>query len=424
MLRIAVNSPFGRPGKLMPHHRLRVLLFAEAVTLAHVARPIALARALDPAHYEVMLACDPRYAAFASGGHWQRTDLHSIPGAQFNQALARGEPVYDLATLESYVDQDRALIDAFKPNLIVGDFRLSLSVSARLARVPYLAISNAYWCPGYRGGFLLPVLPMTRFLPLPVASALFATFRPIAFALHCRPMNQLRRRHGLPSLGHDLRHVYSDADHQLVPDLPALYPIDSTAAKHSYIGPLMWSPAVALPDWWQEPVPDDHATVYVTLGSSGPAALLALVLEALDGLPVRVLASAAGALAPQRVPANARVAAYLPGDAAAARSQLVVCNGGSLTAQQALAAGVPLLGLASNMDQFLNMAPIEAAGAGLTLRADRLSAASIRQACQQLLAATEASLAAKRLQPLLFPTVSVAEAFDAAVARVMPAQQT
>ena len=404
----------------MPDHRLRVLLFAEAVTLAHVARPIALARALDPARYEVMLACDPRYAAFAAGGHWQRVDLHSIPGAQFNQALARGAPVYDLATLEAYVEQDRALIEAFKPDLIVGDFRLSLSVSARLARVPYLAITNAYWCPQYRGGFLLPVLPMTRLLPLPVASALFATFRPIAFAMHCRPMNQLRRRHGLPSLGHDLRRVYSDADHQLVPDVPTLYPIDGSAAQHSFIGPLMWSPTVALPDWWHEPVPEGHATVYVTLGSSGPADLLALVLKALDGLPIRVLASAAGAPPPPHVPANARVAAYLPGDAAAARSQLVVCNGGSLTAQQALAAGVPLLGLASNMDQFLNMAPVEAAGAGLTLRADRLSAALIRQACQRLLASSAATLAAKRLQPLLVPAVPVADAFEAAVARVMP----
>lgn len=404
----------------MSGDRLRVLVMAEAVTLAHVARPIALARALDPARYEVMLACDPRYSAFASGGTWQRADLHSIPSAQFNRALAQGAPVYDLATLEAYVADDRALIEAFKPDLVVGDFRLSLSVSARVARVPYLTIANAYWSPHYhaRGGFPLPVLPMTRFLPLPVASALFSTFRPIAFAMHCRPMNQLRVRHGLPSLGHDLRRVYTDADHHLVPDLAALYPVDDASGQHTFIGPLMWSPEVDLPSWWDEPASVQHDTVYVTLGSSGPAALLNLVLQALDGLPVRVLASTAGAALPERSPANARLAAYLPGDAAAARARLVICNGGSLTTQQALAAGVPVLGLASNMDQFLNMAPIVAAGAGQTLRADRISAAAIRSACQLLLASGAASDAARRIQPLLTPTPSIGDSFDLAVAKV------
>lgn len=402
----------------MSADRLRVLLFAEAVTLAHVARPIALARALDPARYEVMLACDPRYAAFTAGGHWRCADLHSIPSEQFNRALARGAPVYDLATLASYVEQDQALIQAFKPDLIVGDFRLSLSVSARLGSVPYLTIANAYWSPHYRGGFLLPVLPMTRWLPLSVAAALFHAFRPIAFAMHCRPMNRLRARHNLPSLGHDLRRVYTDADHHLVPDVESLYPINGAPAQHSYIGPLMWSPAVELPAWWDEPVPEGHATVYVTLGSSGPGALLKMVLQALEGLPVRVLASTAGAPAPSPLPANARVAAYLPGDAAAARAQLVVCNGGSLTAQQALSAGVPVLGLASNMDQFLNMAPIEGAGAGVTLRADRISSASIRAACQRLLGSGVATASARQLQPLLHPRTSTAVTFEAAVARL------
>lgn len=400
--------------------RTKVLLFAEAVTLAHVARPIALARALDPARYEVMLACDPRYTVFASGGPWQRADLHSIPSPQFNQALARGAPLYDLATLSGYVKQDAALIAAFRPDLVVGDFRLSLSVSARVAKVPYLAIANAYWSPYSRAGFALPVLPMTRHLPLPLASALFATFRPVAFALHCRPMNQLRARHGLPSLGHDLRRVYTDADHHLVPDLAQLYPLDGPPGRSSYIGPLTWSPLLPLPAWWDEPMPDAQATVYATLGSSGPVALLSMVLQALDGLPLRVLASTAGAMMPSQLPGNARVAPYLPGDAAAARSQLVICNGGSLTTQQALAAGVPVLGLASNMDQFLNMAPLEASGAGLTLRADRVNPAAIRAACQRLLASAEASAAARRLQALFAQQPSVSETFDRVAARLMP----
>ena len=404
----------------MAKRRLKVLLFAEAVTLAHVARPIALGRSLDPERYEPFIACAPRYAAFAAAPGWPMLELQSTPSEQFAQALAQGAPLYSLSTLQAYVQADLALIDAVRPDLVVGDFRLSLSVSARLAQVPYLAIANAYWSPYSNARFPLPVLPMTRFLPLPIASVLFSAFRPLAFALHCRPMNRLRALHGLPGLGNDLRRVYADADHLLVPDIEALYPLAGPADRYTFVGPLIWSPPVPWPPALDLPAPDARPTVYVTLGSSGPKQALALVLEALDGLPLRVIASMAGAPNPSRVPTNAVLAAYLPGDRAAASAQLVVCNGGSLAVQQALAAGVPVLGLAANMDQFLNMAPIVASGAGRLLRTDRLSVAAVRQACEALLADPAAKAAAVRLQPLLTLRQTPGEMFDAVVRRLPP----
>ncbi|MFG6428516.1 glycosyltransferase [Roseateles sp. LYH14W] len=409
-----MKGPLDRP--------LRIALFAEAVTLAHVARPIALARDIAPAGHQLLLACDPRYATFAADGPWQRANIRSIPSAQFNMALARGTPVYDFETLNSYVAEDLRLIEAFKPDLVVGDFRLSLSVSARLAGVPYMAITNAYWTPQYQGGYALPVIPLSRMLPLPLAAALFHTFRPLAFIPHCRPMNRLRKHHKLPSLGNNLRRVYTDADHLLIPDLAPLYPISGQSHTHSYIGPLMWSPSAQIPDWWDEPAREELGSVYVTMGSSGNNSLLPVILEAMKNLPVRVLASTAGAPAPLSAPANARLASYLPGDAAALRSRLMICNGGSLSTQQALAAGIPTLAIASNMDQFLNMAPIEAVGAGVTLRADRLSVAVVRKAAEALLRseAAAATAAARKLQqPLLVAADGVGAAFSRAAARLL-----
>ncbi len=384
----------------MTAQRTKVLIFAEAVTLAHLARPLALAEVLDPQRYEVVIACDRRYAQFAAAGPWEYVELNSIPSRQFMRALALGMPVYDLTTLQSYMEQDLSLIKRFQPDVVVGDFRLSLSVSCRLAHTPYLAISNAYWSPAFAGDFPLPVLPMTRVMPLSWAARLFEIFRPLAFAGHCRPLNRLRERHGLPSLGADLRRVYTDADHLLIADTAALFPIHALPQDQSFVGPLSWSSPVPLPPWWDD-VALQPPIVYVTLGSSGLPATLQLVLRALEGLPLRVVASSAGGPFPGYVPANVRIAAYLPGDEAAARSSLVVCNGGSLTVQQALAAGVPVLGLASNMDQFMNMQAIESAGAGCVMRTDRLNVASIREMCQRLLQAKEATLAAQALRDKL-----------------------
>lgn len=139
-------------------HR-RILFFAEAVTLAHAARPIVLANSLDGLGYERVMACDDRYKRFMVGQTWQTLPLHSISSQRLLRSLAWGTPVYDLPTLRRYVAEDIDLIERVKPDLIVGDFRLSLSVSARLVGIPYTTITNAYWSPYIRNkSFPLPVL--------------------------------------------------------------------------------------------------------------------------------------------------------------------------------------------------------------------------------------------------------------------------
>jgi len=351
---------------------LRILFFAEGVTLAHVARPMSIAQGLDPQIFDCTIACHPRYSRFLSDGPWKNAELNSIETAQFLDALSRGRPVYDLPTLRDYVREDLALIDRIQPDVVVGDFRLSLSVSARLARVPYLTVTNAYWSPHYaHRSFPLPVLPMTRVLPIPVAKFMFDAAQPIAFPMHCRPMNRLRQENGLPSLGTDLRRVYTDADMTLYADDPDLFPLIDAPDRHRFLGPVLWEPAMTLPAWWNE-LPDDRPLVYVTLGTSGPSGLLTQVLDSLSDLQVTVIASSAGQdMGQQR--GNAFVAPYLPGTTAAARSVCVICNGGSLTSYQALIAGVPVLGIASNMDQFMNMEGLVRAGVGTCLRSDRMS---------------------------------------------------
>jgi UDP:flavonoid glycosyltransferase YjiC (YdhE family) len=364
----------------------RILLIAEAVTLAHVARPLCFASGLDRRRYEVAIAAAPRAAEHIHAAGQKHLPLFTIEPAQFLAALARGAPVYDTATLERYVDADLELIEAFRPDLVVGDFRLSLSVSARLAAVPYLSIASAYWSPHYSPPrWTVPDLPLSRLLPLALAQPLFAAVRPIAFAAHCRPLNAVRRRRGLAPLPSDLRVVYTDADWVAYADLPELFPMPQRPAAHRFVGPALWEPHNPPPPWW-EAVPADRPVVYLSMGSSGDGRLLPTMVGALSRLPVTLLVATAGAAMPPAVPSNVLAAPYLPGLQACARSTLVVCNGGNLTAYQAAAAGVPVLGVAGNLDQFLNMAAFEAVGAGLTLRADRLSAAALSAAAERMLA--------------------------------------
>lgn len=365
-------------------HKRRVLFFAEAVTLAHVARPFVLASALDPIAHEVCIARDPRFQRLFSSHDFALKELYSISCERFARLLAQGRPIYHLGTLRRYVHDELRLIKEFEPDVVVGDFRLSLSVSAAVAKVPYITIANAYWSPYARQRVPVPELPVTRLTGLRVAQALFDLIRPLAFAHHSRPLSRLRREYGLPDFGGDLRRAYTQADYTLYADIPGLIPMATLPPNHCFLGPVLWSPTVPEPTWWQA-LPMDRPVVYVTLGSSGAAHLLPRILDALGDLPVTAVIATAGRIHLPDPPKNVYVAEYLPGDKAVARARIVICNGGSPTTQQALCAGRPVIGLPSNLDQFLNMQAVARSGAGILLRPHKMTPAALATAIRQLI---------------------------------------
>jgi UDP:flavonoid glycosyltransferase YjiC (YdhE family) len=95
------------------------------------------------------------------------------------------------------------------------------------------------------------------------------------------------------------------------------------------------------------------------------------------------------------------IADYLPMDAATRRSQLVISNGGSLTTYHALANGVPVIGLCSNMDQLLNMHAVERLDVGLALRAAKVSSASLSVAVSVMQDNPSYTRAASRVRRML-----------------------
>jgi len=373
----------------------RILFMAEAVTLAHVSRLAVLAQALDPAVYEVHFACENGYDFVFKDAHFQRWHLPCTSPAEFLRKLASGKRLYDYSTLHSYIGQDSQLIGKIRPDMIVGDFRLSLAISAPVNKVPYATITNAYWSPYAPQQFPMPEHPMVRLCGVTLAEVLFQAVRPAIFAHHIRPLNALRRRHGLPAFD-SLPDAYTHADYTLYADLPELVPTRNPPSNHHYIGPIIWYPDIASPPWYDK-VKSGSQNIYVTFGSSGRFDLLPEVIDALSPMPVNVFVATAGRYSPPgRLPDNVYVATYLP-ETVAGLSDLVICNGGSPTVYQALVKGKPVIGIASNMDQYLNMKYVSSAGAGLLLRAGHTSSTRVRAAVEALLHADEYRAAARRI---------------------------
>jgi UDP:flavonoid glycosyltransferase YjiC (YdhE family) len=252
-----------------------------------------------------------------------------------------------------------------------------------LRSIPYITICDAYWSPERPLHPPLPVLPFTRFAPIPLAKFVFGCVAPFAMRLHAVPLERLRKRFGLPSLGYDLRRCYTDADLRLFANFPALFPEVTPSAKAAFIGPLAWSPA---PGGQLDFLATEEPLIYVTMGSSGNPRVLETLVPILEATGHQVIVATAGKLVSEKLAsAKTRVFDFVPGELLCRRAKLVVCNGGSPTTNQALSSGAPVLGIAQNMDQFLNMQTIEAFGAGIMVRGDRAREQHLQGAVSALL---------------------------------------
>ena len=370
---------------------------AEAVTLSHVVRPVVLAQSLDPEKYEVHLACDPRYDFLFAGLPFHVIRLKSgIPEYQLVEKLASGAPLFDVPTLDAYVKEELFLIEELSPEIVVGDMRQSLSVSTRLTNTRYVNIVNAQWSPFADLSWELPHNPLPSWLPPPLAQLATSLAAPLGFAAHIAPLNLVRLKYGLPPIDWDIKQVYCFGDYTLYPDVPQLIPTKLLPATHQYIGPVLWSPQTTLPDWWDK-LPRDRPVIYLNLGSSGQHQLLSVVLAALGQLPVTVMCATASDLQLQAVPPNVYLSKYLPGKEAVQRAQLVICNGGNMSTQQALADGVPVLAIASNLDQLLFARAVARARAGEVLKEDEVTASAVKDLAWQIIQTTAYQLAAQTI---------------------------
>jgi UDP:flavonoid glycosyltransferase YjiC (YdhE family) len=359
-----------------------VLFIGEGSTLAHAARPLALASALPRHRFEVFLATPERYRAWTPK-HVRWLPLETQSPEAFAERLARGRPVFNLTRLKDCAAQDLELIGETRPQVVVGDFRHSLAASARQAGVPYISIANAYWSPDRPLRPIRPTLDRLRGWPGPVADLAYRLGAPIVMRWHARRMDEFLAAYGLKDTGRDIRRAFTEADLTLYADIPALFPDVPETPSRRFLGPVVWEPPLPPPPWWDR-LPDDKPIAYVTLGSSGDSEAPALVTRWLTAMGYAVVLATAGRADLHGDEETVFVADFVPGLAASDRADLVVCNGGSPTATQALLKGRPVLGIASNLDQFLNMRAVRDRGAGLCLRADALSRGRFEAAVNRL----------------------------------------
>lgn len=169
------------------------------------------------------------------------------------------------------------------------------------------------------------------------------------------------------------------------------YPRSDLAPQVHFVGP-MHRPGKStedLPGWWPEVVGSKRPVVHVTQGTvtTDPRQLLIPTLRALAEDDVLVVATTGGpdvrTLGP--LPANARVAPFIPHAQLLPRTAVMVTNGGFGAVQVALSHGVPLVVAGATEDKPEVAARVAYTGSGVNLRTNTPTEAAIRDAVRRVL---------------------------------------
>ncbi|WP_052493873.1 MULTISPECIES: hypothetical protein [Pseudomonas] len=363
----------------------KILIFAEAVTLAHLVRPYQLAKVLVQSGYRVHFASADRFQFVFDQPDIEHHWIESVAHGRFLERVETGRCLYSAQELIDYVGEEVELIRRLSPDLVMGDFRHSLSISTRLARALYINLINAYWSP-WQHQMVLPV-PQLRQVALhriPGMKHVMPLMSRIIFHVQGRALNQAREHFGLPPFSHCL-HGWTFGDHTAYYDVPAHFDLPALPANHHFIGHVPWQPTAVPPsDQLLDGLADPF--VYVALGSSAGAGVLGAVVERLMRLGLELVVSG---VAKQDRPASwdhkVRSAPLVAGEVIARRASLVITNGGSPSSYQALAAGTPVLGVAVNMDQLLAMSNLQRLGGGYLLRPGEIASGRFDSRVQSLL---------------------------------------
>lgn len=209
------------------------------------------------------------------------------------------------------------------------------------------------------------------------------------------------------------------------------YPRRELPDNVRFVGPVRTGAELSpdLPRWWPD-LDGSRPVVHVTQGTVANADLGQLLVPALQALagehllvvaatggrpPAALIAALGGAL-----PANARVAKFLPYPELLPRTAAMITNGGYGGVVQALRYGVPLVVAGRSEDKPEVAARVAWSGAGLNLHTDRPTQTQLRRAVRTALYKPSYGVGAARLrhqiESLGDPVTVIANELDIVIA--------
>jgi UDP:flavonoid glycosyltransferase YjiC (YdhE family) len=379
------------------------ILVATVPLTGHVTPMLVLVRALARRDHEIrwyggkkfapaIEAAGARFEPMGQAPDWDDADVEAaLPALRGKRGLGRVKTQLRemfIAPMGAQLHDLEAISDAFSPDVLLADSaHLGASLLPETRPVSWVGLGiSALMFPSVDTAPFGSALPpgtnpgRNKFLNWLIFRVLFGSVN--------RAYRRARAAAGVPA-GAGMYFDVISPDLFLQPTIPELeYPRSDLPAQVRFIGPLV--PGTGdrpLPAWWPELEAAHRRGTPIVLVTQGtlatdPTELIAPTVRALAGEDVFVVATTDRL---DTVPANTRIAAFVPFHALMPMLSVMVTNGGYGAVQTAVAAGVPLVVAGGSEEKPEIAARIAWSGAGIDLRTGRPKPARVLAAVRRVL---------------------------------------
>ena len=332
----------------------KILLIPSGIGRSHATRLRLIADVLTQGGYDIACVCTPAQRdLFANYRHFPTTD---VDVTDFNiNVFAQ----YDLELIEQCVRDEMHAIEAFAPDLLVTDMRLTAAVSARAARLPLVSLVNASLTRHFNPTEALAGDDKRNWKAIVMSAVVQDRQMRESADLFKRVARQFKLRK-LVSLAD-----FVEGDLTLMPDLPQFCPTRRMEKGYHYVGPIIWEGDSA-----EAPLPaidTSRQLIYATIGNTGSPKLVEALIEIFQDETDYQLVITTGAyiVAPSyMLPPHMSVTPFIPGSHVLPHAAAVIHVGGSGTTYQAIRHGVPALIVPYNNEQRINGRLVQKLGLG------------------------------------------------------------
>lgn len=379
-----------------------ILVMPDGNWLSHVSRPLAIAKILRKMGFRVLFAGSGEYMKLPRSDGFDVVDLFSISADRTLEVCRRGSANYYHYHLAcKCVEEEIRLFNELRPDMVLNDFRLTLSTSCEIMHIPMVVTLNAACTNYYAVRTRCPEhFPVTRFVGQHIGDFFAPPVKQFLWWFDALPLNRVRKKYRL-SPRKNIMDIWR-GDLNLIVDIPEYGPTHELPDNFHYIGPITWEPDIEMPQSFYT-IDRSQPCIYFTMGSTGFARFFHQAIDLFAHTDYQCIMTTAGMVHIDSAPRNFRVYDYAPGSKIMQIADAVVCHGGNGTIYQALSAGVPIIGIPTMHDQEFNLDRVVALGAGIHLSERRFVPRDLLNAVKDVLHKPLYKEAARKCATILGP---------------------
>ena len=351
-----------------------ILTLVNAHALAHVSRPLEVAKVLKARGVNTVFGGHGKYLEVAANNGFATVEVPYIPVEQVVDAVRAQhlDRLYKREQITGYVEAELDAYRRVRPDAVLVDNRPTAMISAESAGIKTVSILNVHMSqfkeiPFHSIRNVTALGAVTPFKYLDRVENLIEGF--FIDKLVMKDLGLLRKAMGLKA---KFGFSHEQGDLNLFPDLPEFNPATPLPGNTKYIGPLTWHNDLPAPECFRH-IEQSKKCIYFTVGSEGLEELIRNA-ETYFGKE-RPIIMAMGEIEPagaQSMPPNVYREKFVNADRVLPRCELVVCHGGNGTIYQALSYGVPIVGVAMHEEQHYGLKRVNELELGVGFHVKRL----------------------------------------------------